>query len=171
MKTFKLFSFPAFLLVLSFGLLLSLTNKVVAQTTSSSSGGTAALAAPVPDTYTIKLSGNELKSTTALNITVAFTPTGSAQIDTGVTFKANGATTLLSDVNSANGLITVVWSGSVTDGVVTISGKLKKGSVTGTPSIAVTKVEKSGGVNITSSLATVASLSSSVPPPPAPPND
>ena len=118
--------------------------------------------AETSDTYTIVLEGSSLGSTSALNITIALT---GAQLDTGVTFKANGASQLLTDVNTTTGIATVVWSGTISDGKATITGKIKAGSVTGTPSISITKVEAAGGVNITTQLTKItATVNSSASP-------
>lgn len=104
------------------------------------------------ETFVVNLTGNSLNTTSALNVTVNISP--SAQLDSGITFKANGASLLLSDVNATTNLITVVWSGTVTDGKVTITGMLKPGTIAGSPIVTVTKVEASGGINITTSLTT-----------------
>ena len=117
------------------------------------------------DTFTISLNGPALSSASGLNITINLPST--AQLDTGLTFMANGAAQLLTDVNLTTGLLTAVWSGTVSDGKVTITGMLKPSSQAS--SIAITKVEASGGKDITSSVvANVTTLNSSVTPTPTP---
>ena len=115
-------------------------------------------------TFTISLNGSALNTTSALNITINFTE-GSAQLDSGATFKANGAAQLLTDVNATTNVITVVWSGSITDGKATVTAKLKPGSISGSPKITVTKVEAAGGKDITSQVTSVVSQNISQPTP------
>ena len=115
------------------------------------------------DNYSITLSGNALNSTTALNIKVEIVPANSAQIDTGVSFKGNGATQLLTDVNQGTSTISVVWNGTITDGKATITGMLKPGTGTGTPALNIIKVEKAGGVDITKEITSTVNLTSSTP--------
>ena len=117
------------------------------------------------DTYTITLSNKDGKTslnspTTALNITVAPGGQGVSGLDTGVSFKANGAIGLLTDVNLTKNLITVVWSGGISDGKATITGKLKQGN-TVAPNFTVVKIEKDGGVDVTADLNIKVELSSS----------
>lgn len=101
-----------------------------------------------PPTYTITLNGNDLKTTSGLNITYALSPASGFQLDTAVTFMANGATLLLSNVDTTKNLISLVWTGTITDGVITVTGKLNTPSVT-SPIISITKLEKAGGTDIT----------------------
>ncbi len=103
------------------------------------------------NTYTIVLKGSSLNSLTALNVSYTLSPTSGFQLDPNVNFKATGATVLLSNVDTAKGIISIVWTGNITDGTITISGKLT-GSPTSGSKVNVNKVEKSGGVNITSSV-------------------
>ncbi len=116
------------------------------------------------DIFTITINGAALNATNGLNITVSFTG-GTAELDKGVSFKANGAAQLLTDINSATKLITVVWTGAVTDGKATITGKIKAGSKTGNPTLSVVKVEAAGGKDITTSVTSQATISSSTPTP------
>lgn len=109
------------------------------------------------ETFTITLNGTALNATNALNITVSFAG-GTAELDKGVSLMANGATQLLTDVNSTTKLITVVWTGTITDGKATISGKIKAGSKTGNPTLSVVKVEAAGGKNITTSVTSQATI-------------
>lgn len=126
-----------FLLVLIIGVSGILNLNAYSQTSTS--------------TYTITLTGNDLKSTSGLNLTYALSPASGFQLDTGVTFKANGATLLLSNVDTTKNVISLVWTGAITDGVITLTGKLT-GSPTATSAISITKIEKAGGIDITSSV-------------------
>ena len=146
-------------------------NETLAQTTSSS-GSTAS---PQLDTYTITITGKILGSpTSGLNIKV--TPGGQnvAGLATGATFKATGATQLLTDVSATN-TISVVWSGAITDadGKAIITGMLKPGTTVNSTFI-VNNVSKDGGTEIykdggTANQVTVAvALSSSQPATPPP---
>ena len=141
MKSTKII-FAMFILAMSTVFTVSL-NKSMAETTTP--------------TYTIVLKGSDLASTSALNITYStsasdFTPGSS------ITFKGTGASLLLSNVDTSKKIISVVWSGAITDSTVTITGNLT-GNVNSSSAINVTKVEKSGGVNITSSVQTTSSIS------------
>ncbi|MBI3590016.1 MAG: hypothetical protein HY094_01395 [Candidatus Melainabacteria bacterium] len=119
------------------------------------------------DTFTISLNGSTLSSASGLNITIGL-PSG-AQLDTGLTFMANGASQLLTDVNVSTGLLTVVWSGAVSDSKVTITGMLKPNSQVDNASIMIIKVEASGGRDITGSVvANVTTLNSLATPTPTP---
>ena len=109
----------------------------------------------LPDTYSITLT-NKAETTTlnnvnALNITYNIAG-GTADLESSFTLKATGASTLLSNVDVAKKIITVVLNGLVTDGKITITGKLKSGSVTGNPVLSIVKVAKAGDVDITSGL-------------------
>lgn len=119
------------------------------------------------DTYTITLTNKSGKTslnspTSALNIKVAPGGQGVSGLDTGVSFKATGATGLLTNIDSMTNVITVVWSGGISDGKATITGMLKQGN-TIAPNFTVTKVEKDGGEDITENLNITVNLSSSVP--------
>ena len=121
------------------------------------------------DTYTITLVNKDGKTslnspTTALNIKVAPGGQDVSGLNTGVSLKATGATSLLTNVDITANIITVVWSGGISDGKAIITGKLKQGS-TVAPNFIVTKVEKDGGTNITDDLNITVSLSSSASPP------
>ncbi len=116
-----------------------------------------ALAETATDTFSITVNGSALNTTNALNITVGFNG-GTAQVDSGVSFKGTGATQLLTDVNSTTGLITVVWTGNITDGKATITGKIKAGSKTGNPVMEIKKVEAAGGKDITSQVTSSATI-------------
>ncbi len=120
------------------------------------------------DTYTITLTNKDGKTslgnpTSGLNIKVAPGGQGVSGLDTGVSLKATGAVGLLTNVDSTTNVITVVWSGGISDGKATVTGMLKQGN-TVAPNFTVTKVEKDGGKDITEDLNVVVNLSSSVPP-------
>ena len=117
------------------------------------------------DTYTITLTNKTGKTvlnnpTSALNIKVTPGGQGVSGLDTGVSLKATGAIPILSNVDSTTNVITIVWSGGISDGKAIIVGKLKQGS-TVTPDFTVTKVEKDGGTDITNDLNITVDLSSS----------
>ena len=117
------------------------------------------------DTYTITLTNKDGKTslnspTSALNIKVAPGGQGVSGLDTGVSLKATGATALLTNVDTTTNVITVVWSGGISDGKAIITGKLKQGNAVA-PNFTVTKVEKDGGVDITNDLNITINLSSS----------
>lgn len=98
--------------------------------------------------YTITLTGSELNSTSGLNITYALSPSSSFQLDTGISFQASGATLLLSNIDVTRNLISIVWSGNITNGVLVLNGKLA-GSPTNSSNISIIKIEKAGGGDIT----------------------
>ena len=117
------------------------------------------------DTYTITLTNKTGKTvlnnpTSALNIKVTPGGQGVSGLDTGVSLKATGAIPILSNVDSTTNVITIVWSGGISDGKAIIVGKLKQGS-TVIPDFTVTKVEKDGGTDITNDLNITVDLSSS----------
>ena len=117
------------------------------------------------DTYIITLTNKDGKTilngpTSALNITTAPGGQNVAGLNPGVSFNGTGATTLLTNVDTAANLITVVWSGAVSDGKAVITGSLKQGS-TIAPNFTVVKVEKDGGTDITNDVNIVVNLSSS----------
>ena len=119
------------------------------------------------DTYTITLTNKSGKislnsPTSALNIKVAPGGQGVSGLDTGVSFKATGATGLLTNIDSTTNVITIVWSGGISDGKATITGMLKQGN-TIAPDFTVIKIEKDGGKDITGDLNIAVNLSSSVP--------
>jgi hypothetical protein len=108
-----------------------------------------------------------LGTSKALNITISING-GSAQLLKGVTFKANGAAQLLTDVDLTSNVISVTWTGSITDGKATIQGKIDPISVSGNPTITVTKIQTLGGQEITSEVTAIVTTSSSVVPLPTP---
>ncbi|GEM_PF-2566734 len=118
--------------------------------TSSSTGGAGGMLSA--DTFTVTVTGNAVKQTNALNVTVAFSDSTVATLATGVSFMGTGATQLLTDVNVGTGVLTAVWDGSITDGVATITGMLAAGSMGGRTNLAVTKVEAAGGTDITTNV-------------------
>ena len=117
------------------------------------------------DTYTITLSnkagGTALNSpTNAANITVSPGGDGVAGLEESATFKANGAFAILTDVDTTNNIITVVWNGDISDGTFSVTGMLTQGDTIASDFL-VTKVEKSGGEDITNQLDISVVLSSS----------
>ena len=141
------------ILIISFNLI---SLKVLSQTTGS------------PDTYTITLTNKDGKNslgspTSALNIKVAPGGQDVAGLDSGVSFKGTGAIPILTNVDPVTNVITVVWSGGITDGKAIITGKLKQGS-TIAQNFTVVKVEKDGGKDITGDLDITINLSSSIVP-------
>ncbi len=123
------------------------------------------------DTYTIDITGDTLNTITALNITVSIA-NNATQLQPGVIFMANGASLLLSDVKASTGVVSVVWTGNITDGKLTVSGKLTP--VSTAPEISVSKIEAAGGKDITaevtSTITTSASTTQSTPTPTAVPS-
>lgn len=152
-------NFILFLLVISF----IFVNSVKINASAQTSGSTSAV-----DTFTITLTNKSgktsLKDTNALNITIS----SNSPIDAGVTFTGSGAALLLSDVNALTNVISVVWTGSVTDGKVTIAGKLKPGGATPVQEGFVVNVEKAGGISIKNDLDIVVQFSNSASPTPTP---
>ena len=117
------------------------------------------------NSYILTLSGAPLSTTNALNITLGFS-NGSATLESGVTFKAGGATLLLSDVDVTKNLISVVWTGTASSPLV-VSGMFKEGSVVGNPIISITKIQAAGGKDINSEV--IASVQTTGPQPEATP--
>lgn len=125
------------------------SSSTTTSSTSSSTGG----GALDKSTFTIKVTGEAVKQTSALNVTVAFGDSSIVALDTGATVSGTGITSILTDANTTTNVLSAVWSGTSTDGVVTITGKLKPGTKGGTTSIGVAKVEAAGGTDITSNVA------------------
>ena len=128
----------------------TVASSSTSTSSTSSTGGAGGMLSS--DTLTITINGQSVNQTSALNVTVAFSDPTVAQLDTGVTFMGTGAAQLLTDVNATTGVLTAVWSGNITDGVATITGMLKPGTMGGTSMISVTKVEAAGGTDITGSV-------------------
>ena len=117
------------------------------------------------DTYTITLINKDGKTslnspTSGLNIKVAPGGLDVAGIDSGASFKATGATPVLTSANPTTNVISTIWSGGISDGKVIITGKLKQG-VSIAPNFTVVSVEKDGGKDITGDLNITVNLSSS----------
>ncbi len=126
----------------------STTTSSTTSSSSSTGGGTLST-----DTFTIMVTGEAVKQTTALNVTLAFADSSIAQLDTtGVTVTGSGITQLLTNSDSATSVVSAVWSGTSTDGTVTITGKLKPGTMGGTTTVGIAKVEAAGGTDITSNV-------------------
>lgn len=108
------------------------------------------------DTYTINLSGSELNNVSGLNIKVTI-PGKDADIKTGITFKATGASVLLSTVtgpSSEEYTISLVLNGMITDGKATITGKFEDNSIISGAQFLVTQITRDGGADITNLLTT-----------------
>ena len=153
-------TFYFLVLVFSFVTLTS-NNYLLAQTTSGSAGITNI----VYDTFTLTITNKADKvslgnPTNGLNIYVTPGGQGVAGILPGISFMASGATQILTDVK--NNTISVAWDGTVSDGKVTLTGMLKQGQ-TVAPEFVINKIEKSGGVDITSDVTASVLLSSSIP--------
>lgn len=117
---------------------------------SSSTGGAGGMLST--DTFTVTINGDSVNGTNALNVTVSFSDPSVVSLDTGVTFMGTGATQLLTDVNATTGVLTVVWDGTITDGEAVITGMLKAGTMAGTSTISVAKVEAAGNNDVTSAV-------------------
>lgn len=105
------------------------------------------------DTVTITITGDAVNTTSALNVTLAFGDTSIAGLDSAApTFSANGATQLLTSADPATGVVSAVWNGNVSDGVVTLTAMLAPGANAGTTTIGVSKVEAAGGADITGNV-------------------
>lgn len=106
------------------------------------------------DTYAITLNGNTLNEVSGLNITVEIKDS-KGKISPGVTFLSNGANALLSSVTTPRAnefLISIALNGKIKDGKATISGKFVENSLSSGAEFNILKVERDGGVNITSLL-------------------
>ncbi len=133
----------------------SSTSSTSTTSSSSSTGGTGMLSA---DTVTITIDGQALASTNAVNVTLAFGTTGVASVDTASpTFMGTGATQLLTSISG--NVVTVVWDGAVTDNKIVLTAMLKAGSVSGSTTVSVSKVEVAGGTDVTDSVAATVSPS------------
>ena len=130
------------------------SSTSTSSTSSTSSGGMLSA-----DTITITVEGQSVAATNALNVTLGFSDSNVATLDTGVTFTGAGAAQLLTDVDTGKGLLSVVWSGTITDNKAVITAMLKAGSKAGSTNISVTKVEAAGGTDITGSIAATVSPS------------
>lgn len=112
------------------------------------------------DTITVSVNGQAVNETNAINVTLAFSDTAVASLDSGVTFMGNGATQLLTDVNTSTNVLTAVWDGTITDGVATITAMVKAGSKAGSTNISVIKVEVAGGQDVTTNVVATVNPSS-----------
>ena len=134
------------------------SSSTSSSSTSSSTGGPGGTLSA--DTITVTVNGDSVNSTNALNVTLSFSDSTVATLDTGVTFMGTGAAQLLTDVNTQTNVLTAVWDGTITDGAAVLTAMLKPGTMAGTTTIAVTKVEAAGGLDITESVASTVSPSS-----------
>ena len=128
---------------------------------STTVSGTAPTPTPPPsgpggnlsaDTFTVTINGDAVNATNALNITIGISDSTVVALNTGVTFMGTGATQLLTDVNTTTNILTAVWDGSITDGAAVITGMLKPGTMAGTATLSVTKVEAAGSNDITGNV-------------------
>lgn len=127
----------------------STSSTSTTSSSSSSTGGTGMLSA---DTVTITINGQALSATNAVNVTLAFGTNGVATVDTASpTFMGTGASQLLTSING--NVVTAVWDGAVTDNQVVLTAMLKAGSVSGSTTVSVSKVEVAGGTDVTDSVA------------------
>lgn len=126
------------------------SSSTTSSSSSSSTGGAGGMLSA--DTFTVTVTGEAVNATNALNVTVQFSDPAVVSLDTGVTFMGTGATQLLTDVNATTGILTAVWDGTITDGQAVITGMLKAGTMGGTSTISVSKVEASGANDITSAI-------------------
>lgn len=128
---------------------------------STTVSGTAPTPTPPPsgaggnlsaDTFTVTINGDAVNGTNALNVTIGISDSSAVALNTGVTFMGTGATQLLTDVNTTTNVLTAVWDGLITDGQAIITGMLKPGTMAGVATLSVTKVEASGGNDITGNV-------------------
>jgi hypothetical protein len=118
--------------------------------TSSSSGVPGNLDA---DTITVTITGEAVNTGNALNVTIAFGDSSIATLASdNPTFAGTGATQLLTATDTATGVLTAVWDGTVTDNTVVLTAMLDAGATAGTTTVGVGKVEAAGGVDITDSV-------------------
>lgn len=121
---------------------------------SSSSSSTGGIPGNLDnDTVNITITGDAVKSTNALTVTLAFGDSGVASLaSTSPTFSADGATQLLSSSTPDTQTVSVVWDGTITGNSAMIAVMLAAGDMAGTTSVAVSKVLASGGLDITDSV-------------------
>ena len=131
------------------------SSTTTSSTTSSTTSGSTGSGTVTPDTFTIMITGEAVKQTSALNVTVAFGDSSIAKLATGATVSGTGITSILTDANTTTNVLSAVWSGTSTDGVVTITGMLAPGTMGGTTSIGVAKIEAAGGTDITTNVVAI----------------
>ena len=123
----------------------SSSTTTSSSSTSSSTGGTGMLS---QETFTVMINGQSLNTTNGVNVTLAFGTDGVVTVDTSsLDFMGTGATKLLTEV--MGNVLTAAWDGLITDAALTLSGKFKAGSMSGTTTVSVGKVEVAGGTNVT----------------------
>jgi len=130
--------------------------------TSSSSGGTSGtMSSPTvemvglsSDTVIITISGSAVNAANALNITLEFNNSNVASLSSSnPTFSGTGASQLLTGTDPLTKTLTVVWDGTITNNIATVTAKLKAGTQTGSTNISVVKIEAAGGIDITNQVA------------------
>ena len=143
----------------------NVSSVMVASSTSSSSssssttGGTTGTGSLSANTITVMLNGQNLNSAEGVNVTLSFGTEGVATLDTtGLTFMGTGTTPIATEVKGT--LISAIWSGSITDAEATFTAMLKPGTMTGSTTISVSKVELSGGTDVTSNIVATVTPSS-----------
>lgn len=119
------------------------------------------------DTFTINLSGSELNVVQGLVISINFSG-GTTQLSKGVSFSASGAGVLLGSVDTTNNIISLALNGKITDGKANITGMINLSLTQGSPLISVSKVQATGGKDITGLLTIGIKTSSSLTPIPSP---
>lgn len=113
------------------------------------------------DTVTIRVFGTPINLTPALNIKLSFSNPNVAKLDSSKPIlEANGVTQLLGESNPESGIISVVWDEIIPNHEAKIIAMLQPGTVMGSTSIKVDKVEIAGGKDITDSIVVLISPSS-----------
>jgi len=106
------------------------------------------------NSYKITLNGDILNQVAGLNIFVQIKD-NKANIQPSVTFSSQGAIAILSSVTGPQAdqfTISLALSGNITNGQGVINGNFVEGSIIPGAEFSVIKIERDGGVDITSSL-------------------
>ncbi|MBI1858313.1 MAG: hypothetical protein HYR97_04285 [Candidatus Melainabacteria bacterium] len=106
------------------------------------------------DTYKITLNGDVLNDVAGLNIFIQIKD-NKASIKPNVTFSSQGAIAILSSVTGPQAdqfTISLALSGNITNGQGVINGNFVEESILPGAEFSVIKIERDGGVDITSSL-------------------
>ncbi len=108
------------------------------------------------DTFTIRLLGNLLNQSSALNIKFSFSDPDVAMLSSeSPIFQANGAAQLLTSSNPSSNTISVVWDGYIPSNEASITFMLEKGSAMGITTFSIDKVESAYGIDITNNIAII----------------
>ncbi|MBI3308616.1 MAG: hypothetical protein HYZ79_04520 [Candidatus Melainabacteria bacterium] len=130
-------------------------------TTSSSSGGVSdTMSSPTvemiglsSDTVIITISGSSVNTANALNVMLEFDNSNVASLSSSnPTFSGTGASQLLTSADPSTKTLTVVWDGTITSNIATVTAKLQAGTQTGSTNISVVKIEAAGGIDITNQV-------------------